>query len=86
MRTSDSKCDHETVPPDRTPIPPSKRVEAALRERIAAGEWATGERLPSVGDLATEYGVARATIVSAERRLATDGLITIVPQWGTFKA
>ena len=65
--------------------PPSQRVEQDLRARIAAGEWATDEQLPTVGELAEHYGVARATVVSAERRIEADGLIEIVPNWGVFR-
>ena len=36
--------------------------------------------------LAQQYGVARNTIIKALRRLAEDGLIEIVPNWGTFRA
>ena len=36
--------------------------------------------------LASEYGVSRATVAKALRRLADDGLVEIVPQWGTFRA
>jgi DNA-binding GntR family transcriptional regulator len=64
---------------------PSRRVEAALRQRINADEWASGEALPSVADLASHYGVARATVAKAMRRIADDGLVEIVPQWGTFR-
>jgi len=82
-------CDHGTVPDDdktpRTRVPPGKQVEAALRERIAAGEWLSGERLPPVHTLAGEYGVARSTVVGALRRIQADELIEIVPNWGTFK-
>jgi GntR family transcriptional regulator len=66
-------------------MPPSKRVESALRERITAGEWAPGERLPPVAELARLYGVAGSTVVAAERRIAAEGLIEIVPNWGVFR-
>ena len=70
---------------DRTPELPSQRVEAALRARISAGEWQPRERLPSVAQLASEYGVARSTVVAALRRIAADGLVVIVSNWGTFR-
>jgi len=69
----------------RTPELPARRVELALRARIAAGEWQPGDRLPSVADLATEYEVARNTVIKSLRRIASDGLIEIVPNWGTFR-
>jgi GntR family transcriptional regulator / MocR family aminotransferase len=73
------------MPSDRTPELPSQRVEAALRARINDGEWQSQERLPAVAELATEYGVARSTVVAALRRIAADGLVVIVSNWGTFR-
>jgi DNA-binding GntR family transcriptional regulator len=70
---------------DRTAVPPSRRVEADMRTRIAADEWATGERLPPVAELATHYVVARSTVIAALRRIEADGLIEIVANWGTFR-
>jgi len=71
---------------DRTPQLPTDRVEAELRARIESGEWAPGERLPSVPALAEQHNTSRATMNRAVRRLADDGLLTIVPNWGTFRA
>jgi DNA-binding GntR family transcriptional regulator len=73
------------MPSARTPELPSQRVEAALRARITKGEWQSQERLPPVAQLATEYGVARATVVAALRRMEADGLVVIVSNWGTFR-
>jgi DNA-binding GntR family transcriptional regulator len=57
-----------------------------LRARLAAGEWPNaGDRLPSVGDFAAEYGVARSTVINALRRIEADDLIEIVSNWGTFR-
>ena len=64
-------------------MPPSQRVEAALRARVAAGEWKSGERLPPVAELAAQYEVARSTVIAALRRM--DDLVEIVPNWGTFR-
>ena len=71
--------------PSRGPELPSARVETDLRRRIEAGEWGQGEPLPSVGQLAAEYSVARNTVLKAIRKLADDGLIRVVPNWGTFR-
>jgi DNA-binding GntR family transcriptional regulator len=73
------------MPSDRTRELPSRRVEAALRERISGGEWQPEERLPSVAQLAAEYRVSRATVVAALRRIEADGLVEIVSNWGTFR-
>ncbi len=76
--------DHDHVP--RTPERPSERVEAELRRRVEAGEWASGDALPTVARLAEHYGVARGSVARALRALADDGLVRIVPRWGTFRA
>jgi DNA-binding GntR family transcriptional regulator len=73
------------VPPRQREIP-SRRVEADLRRRIEAGEWAAGDPLPSVAALAIHYGVSRTTVSKAQARLAAAGLVEIVPQWGVFVA
>jgi GntR family transcriptional regulator len=70
---------------DRTAQLPSDQVEADLRARLARGEWEPGERLPSVAELSTAYGVARNTVMKALRRIESDRLIQIVPNWGTFR-
>ena len=71
--------------PPRERQPPSQRVESALRARIEAGEWASGQALPSVAALAGEYGVSRATVAKVLHRLEDAGLVEIVAQWGTFR-
>jgi len=76
--------DHR-VPPRPRELPP-RRVEADLRRRVGAGEWTSGDALPSVAALAEHYQVSRSTVAKALRRLADDGLVEIVPQWGTFRA
>ena len=68
----------------RGPALPWQRVAGNLRERIAAGEWLPGEALPSVRKLAEEYGVSPPTVSRAVRALAGEGLVTVVPGWGTF--
>ncbi|MGH3281663.1 MAG: winged helix-turn-helix domain-containing protein [Trebonia sp.] len=69
----------------RTPELPGARVEASLRHRLTTGEWTVGEQLSTVAVLAVEYNVARGTVASALRALEAEGLVRIVPRWGTFK-
>ena len=73
------------MPPRERELP-SKRVEADLRRRLDAAEWDHGQALPSVAALAEHYRTSRATVAKALRRIADDGLVEIVPQWGTFRA
>lgn len=51
------------------------QVAAALRSRIAGGEWAPGSHLPSEVDLAHEYSVSRDTLRKAYAALRGEGLI-----------
>lgn len=83
MRRSARIGNDQRVP--RSEELPSVRVETDLRRRLASDEWASGEALPSVADLASHYGVARGTVAKALRRLADAGLVRVVPAWGTFK-
>jgi GntR family transcriptional regulator len=69
----------------RPPQLPSVRVEADLRRRIDGGEWASGEALPTVAELAAHYATSGATISKVLRKLAGDGLVTVVPSWGSFR-
>ncbi len=76
---------HRGVPP-RGPERPFETVAADLRRRIAAGEWQPGEVLPTVAALADHYGVSKATVTRTLRILADEGLVRVVPRWGTFRA
>ena len=72
---------HTQVP--RTPEHPSERVEADLRRRVEAGEWASAEVLPTVAEPAGQTKMARGTVA---RALAADELVRIVQRRGTFRA
>lgn len=80
----DHGCDHETVA--RGPERPGQRVERDLRERIEAGEWQSGEALPTVAALSQHYVVSPGVIQRVLKRLQADELITVVARWGTFRA
>ena len=38
---------------------PHRQIAELLRARIRRGDWAPGERLPSIPDLARSFGVAK---------------------------
>ncbi|NND74566.1 MAG: GntR family transcriptional regulator [Ilumatobacter sp.] len=62
------------MPLDRTsPMPLWAQLEAALRERLEAGEF--DERFPTDGDLVDEYDVSRHTVREAIRHLNTNGIL-----------
>ncbi|MFF4653011.1 GntR family transcriptional regulator [Streptomyces sp. NPDC001380] len=52
-----------------------EEIAESLRSRIAAGEFAPGETLPSGRDLAEQWGVSRATAVKAMDVLRNDGVV-----------
>ncbi len=55
-----------------------------FRSRIESGAWRVGDQIPTVDDLAAEYGVARATIRQALGGLEQDGLIERFRAKGTY--
>ncbi|RYF34475.1 MAG: GntR family transcriptional regulator, partial [Comamonadaceae bacterium] len=58
-----------------SPIPRYLQVADLLRQRIARGIWAHGDRLPSLDALGVEFGVARVTVRQSIELLARDGLV-----------
>jgi GntR family transcriptional regulator len=65
-------------------VAPYRQVAAILRERIVAGQYRRGTRLPSINDLVQEFGVARTTAGKALRLLVTEGLAEISPGMGFY--
>lgn len=57
------------------------RCHAVLQEGILAGRWASGERLHQE-QLAAELGISRTPLREALRRLASEGLVELLPHRG----
>ena len=53
----------------------SKQIAQQLRDAIVAGRFKCGERLPTEDELAKRYGVSRATVREALKRLAAQNLV-----------
>ncbi|MEU9272243.1 TetR/AcrR family transcriptional regulator C-terminal domain-containing protein [Streptomyces sp. NPDC048251] len=66
--------------------PPYLRIVAAIRRRIADGELAPGDRVPSTRQIAGEWGVALATATKALTTLRLEGLVEARPRIGTVVA
>ena len=60
------------------------QLASLFRRRIESGQWAVGQQIPTVDELAVECGVARATIRQALDLLATEHLIERFRAKGTF--
>lgn len=63
---------------------PHRQIAAALRARIRRGDWAAGERLPSIPALAGMFGVAKQTIQRTIDQLRVEGLLITKPGSGTY--
>lgn len=61
-----------------------KRLAKTFRQKIAAGEWTVGTRLPTTRELASEYNVSVNTIQSAFRELEAADLVERRPRIGGF--
>jgi len=60
------------------------QVRETLRQSIHAGEWRTGDRLPSENELIQSHGVSRITVRQALADLAAEGMIVRVQGKGSF--
>ncbi|MFI6150798.1 TetR/AcrR family transcriptional regulator C-terminal domain-containing protein [Streptomyces sp. NPDC051109] len=66
--------------------PPYLRIAGEIRRRIAGGELAPGERVPSTRQVAREWDVAMATAAKALTALRLEGLVETRPRTGTVVA
>jgi GntR family transcriptional regulator len=62
------------------------RLKDAIRAGIAAGEWKTGEAIPSERELCAAYGISRMTARQAIGDLVHEGVLTRQQGRGTFVA
>ncbi|MFG2982727.1 TetR/AcrR family transcriptional regulator C-terminal domain-containing protein [Streptomyces sp. NPDC048258] len=75
-----------TKPTGTAGDPPYLRIVGAIRRRIADGELAPGDRVPSTRQIAGEWGVALATATKALTTLRLEGLVEARPRIGTVVA
>lgn len=66
------------------PRRPNEQIAAAIRAAILTGELRPGQRLPSGEQLAEHFGVTRATVANAMRKLAAEGYVRSVTGSGVF--
>ena len=65
---------------------PFEQLASIIRERIASGQYAAGQKLPTINDIVADTGLAPTTIRRAFAVLANEGLVKIVPGRGTYVA
>jgi GntR family transcriptional regulator, rspAB operon transcriptional repressor len=68
-------------PLDRTDL--TERTYAVLKDRILTRRLEPGSRI-SVPEISSALGVSRTPVTDALKRLATEGLVEIIPRRGTF--
>jgi DNA-binding GntR family transcriptional regulator len=71
--------------PPRERQRPYERMLSDLRRRLQSGEWQPGDHLPTVAEFASRYDTSTATVSKVLKILADEGLIEVIPRWGTFK-
>ncbi|MFF0152831.1 GntR family transcriptional regulator [Micromonospora sp. NPDC005203] len=71
----------------KVPIPhTAQEIEADLLRRIGSSEFPRGQRLPTYGELAAEYGSARRTVARAVAALKARGIVVGVRGSGVHVA
>lgn len=66
------------------PRRPNAQIAASIRAAILTGELEPGSQLPPIRDLASFYGVSRATVTNALRKLAGEGFVRSRTGSGTY--
>lgn len=66
------------------PLPRYRQLADTLRARIAKGELARGQRLPTEAELSAAHGLSRITVRQALDQLTQERLIERFPSRGTF--
>jgi GntR family transcriptional regulator len=70
---------------DRTSgIPAHRQIAADLREKISAGVYTAGAKLPSERELVESYSVSRPTIRDAIQLLRSEGVVVVEHGRGVF--
>lgn len=68
----------------QSPKPLFEQIAFAVKDAVARGELGTGERLPSVRELAQELAINPNTVVRAYEALTSDGVVVRRQGAGVF--
>lgn len=63
-----------------------QQAKSFVQQKIASGEWKSGDMIPSENRLVEDLKMSRMTVNRALRELATEGVLTRVAGVGTFVA
>jgi GntR family transcriptional regulator len=63
---------------------PHRQIARHLKDRVRRGDWAPGERLPSIPAIAESFGVAKQTVQRAVDQLRVEGILITKPGSGTY--
>jgi DNA-binding LacI/PurR family transcriptional regulator len=69
--------------PASSDAPMYEQIRELIRQKIHSGKWAPGYRLPTLGELSIQLGVAYATVERAVRELTQEGLLEGRKRGGT---
>lgn len=67
-------------------VPPYEQIRTQYERMIASGVLATGDRLPTIAQLAADLGLANGTVARAYRELESSSLIVSHRRRGSFVA
>lgn len=68
---------------ETSPIPPFEQIRTQITDQIRSGKLDSGQRLPSIRQLAGDLRVAAGTVARAYTELETTGLIETSRAFGT---
>jgi len=63
-----------------------QKIKSSIIDHIIAGDWVTGEKIPSENIFAAQTGASRMTVNRALRELTQEGFLVRVQGLGTFVA
>lgn len=71
---------------DDSPAPIYAKVKKAILQKVSAGQWQAGDRIPSEPDIVKALNISRMTVNRALRELTTEGVLVRQQGVGTFVA
>ena len=65
-------------------VPLTEQIRRAISEQVACGTLSSGDRLPTVRQLARDLAIAPGTVAKAYQALEADGVVRTRGRLGTF--